>query len=198
MQDNKVNYIIHLNTVMKFFNLDDRLNVNHIGFYMLLFQKWNSCGFRNPISIYKDDLMTLGQIGSRNTYLKLLKHLTVCGYIIYIPSQNPNMPSRVYLFKFCTSLTQVVSTYTNYIKYLNNNYNKGKTWIEEYQNSNKYGSSITSTCSNFEQVLNKSQAKLFSPVLSHKTKRRPRYASKPNLHPTGHQPTPDADYSEPL
>ncbi|MBK8088908.1 MAG: hypothetical protein IPK31_13725 [Chitinophagaceae bacterium] len=56
--------------------------------YMALFQYWNFNRFHNPFSIYRDNIMQLSKIGSKNTYHKCIKELHEAKYIFYHPSIN--------------------------------------------------------------------------------------------------------------
>jgi len=55
---------------------------------MALFQYWNFNRFHNPFSIYRDNIMQLSKIGSKNTYHKCIKELHEAKYIYYHPSVN--------------------------------------------------------------------------------------------------------------
>lgn len=85
---------------------DDNLNPTHISMYVALFQFWNACRFRNPISISRNELMKVSKISSKATYHKCMKELHNLGYLKYMPSYNPYKGSLVYLFNFETSAVQ--------------------------------------------------------------------------------------------
>ncbi len=76
---------------------DERIGYTHICLYMALFQFWNLNGFKNPVYISRSNLMKAAKISGRATYHKAIKQLEEYGYIIYIPSWNPDIKSRVYL-----------------------------------------------------------------------------------------------------
>jgi hypothetical protein len=78
-----VNYIRHLNAFFTFIKKDDNLTSSHVSLYLALFQYWNFNRFQNPFPIYRDDIMQLSKIGSKNTYHKCLKELHLAHYIIY-------------------------------------------------------------------------------------------------------------------
>ena len=86
---------------------DDKLNPTHVSMYVALFQFWNACRFRNPISISRNELMKVSKISSKATYHKCMKELHNLGYLKYMPSYNPYKGSLVYLFNFETSAEQV-------------------------------------------------------------------------------------------
>jgi len=88
---------------------DDNLNPTHISMYVALFQFWNACRFRNPISISRNELMKVSKISSKATYHKCMKELHLFGYLKYMPSFNPYKGSLVYLFNFEDSAAQVHS-----------------------------------------------------------------------------------------
>lgn len=91
----KTNYILHLNATFARIFEDDRLNPTHISLYMALFQFWNLNRFVNPFTIAREDVLVLSKIRSRVTYLKCLKDLQAWNYIIYQPSRNPIVGSKV-------------------------------------------------------------------------------------------------------
>jgi hypothetical protein len=74
---------------------DDRLNSGHVSLYLSLFQFWNLKRFENPFRIFRDEVMTLSKIGSKSTYHKCLHDLNNWGYLIYFPSKNPAVGSKV-------------------------------------------------------------------------------------------------------
>lgn len=89
------NYIKHLNAFFAKVRTDDRLNATHISLYMALFQVWNQHRFCSPFPIVREEIMSLSRIGSRSTYVKCLRHLHDCAYIIYQRSSLAYAPSRV-------------------------------------------------------------------------------------------------------
>ena len=86
---------------------DEKLNPTHVSMYVALFQFWNACHFRNPISISRNELMKVSKISSKATYHKCMKELHNFGYLKYMPSYNPYKGSLVYLFNFETSTEQL-------------------------------------------------------------------------------------------
>jgi hypothetical protein len=106
----KVNYIKHLSLAyQKIAESGDKLSSTDIAIYNALFQVWNSCNFKDELSINRADIMSLAKIGSNNTYLKSLNNLQTQGFIIYKPSHNPLKGSIVNLVNFCTSADKAVS-----------------------------------------------------------------------------------------
>ena len=95
-----VNYIHHLNNFYIKTYQDKRLSPHHISLYMAAFQMWNIHRFQNPISINREEMMTLSKIGSTNTYTKVIKDLDQWGYLRYEPSYNPLKGSRLHLYRF--------------------------------------------------------------------------------------------------
>jgi hypothetical protein len=55
---------------------------------MALFYYWNFNRFQNPFSIYRENLMQLSKIGSKNTYHKCIKQLHEAKYIYYHPAPS--------------------------------------------------------------------------------------------------------------
>lgn len=83
-----MNYVRHLNAFFALVRSDQRLTSSHVSLYMALFQYWNFNRFHNPFSIYRDNIMQLSKIGSKNTYHKCIKELHEAKYIFYHPSIN--------------------------------------------------------------------------------------------------------------
>lgn len=101
-----MNYIRHLNAAMERIAEDDRLNTAHVSLYLALFQLWNTYRFRNPISINRGEVMKISKVGSKGTYHKCIKELHHWKYFNYQPSHNPLKGSKIYMFKFETSIEQ--------------------------------------------------------------------------------------------
>jgi len=93
--DSDPNYILHLNAFFAHSLRDPRLKSNHISLYIALFYFWNLYHFRNPFMIYREQVMRVCKIRSRNTYTQCLKWLHVCGYIDYQPAGVLYQPSMV-------------------------------------------------------------------------------------------------------
>lgn len=62
---------------------------------MALFQYWNFNRFQNPFPVYRDNMMKLSKIGSKNTYHKCIKELHQAKYIYYHPSPSKFLPVKV-------------------------------------------------------------------------------------------------------
>ena len=95
-----MNYIRHLTGFYEKIGHENRLNPSHISLYHALFQFWNANRFRNPISISRNEMMSVSKIAAKATYHKCIKELHDWGYIQYIPSFNPLKGSLVHLFSF--------------------------------------------------------------------------------------------------
>ena len=93
-----MNYIGHLTRFFEKVAGDNTLNPTHVSVYMALFQHWNCNRFNNPISITRNEVMSISKISSKATYHKCMKILHASGYIRYEPSFNPFRGSQVYLF----------------------------------------------------------------------------------------------------
>jgi len=78
-----INYVAHLNAWYACLQRDRRLTSSHISLYTVLFFHWNANWFRNPIVVYRDEMMEISRVGSRNTYAKCLRELAEWGYIVY-------------------------------------------------------------------------------------------------------------------
>ena len=96
----KVNYIKHLQAITHLFEQDDRLSPWHISLYHALFHCWNDNKLQNPVSINRNEVMRLAKIGSVNTYTKALKQLSEWEYLVYEPSNNRWVGSRIYMYRF--------------------------------------------------------------------------------------------------
>lgn len=99
----EINYISHLSLFYEKVYADNRLCMGHVSLYLALFQFWNLNRFKNPISLCRSEVMQLSKIGSTNSYTKYLKDLHHFGYLVYVPSFNPNIGSTVNLFTFDNS-----------------------------------------------------------------------------------------------
>lgn len=95
-----MNYIRHLTGFYEKIGHENRLNPSHISLYHALFQFWNANRFRNPISISRNEMMSVSKIAAKATYHKCIKELHDWGYIQYIPSFNPLKGSLVHMFSF--------------------------------------------------------------------------------------------------
>jgi hypothetical protein len=94
-----MNYIRHLNAFFSFVRSDNRLTSSHVSLYLALFQYWNFNRFQNPFPVYRDNMMQLSKIGSKNTYHKCLKELHANGYIMYHPSISKFHPVKISMLR---------------------------------------------------------------------------------------------------
>lgn len=90
-----MNYIRHMNAFFALVKKDTRLTSSHISLYIALFQYWNFNRFQNPFPVYRDNIMTLSKIGSKNTYHKCIKELHEAKYIYYHPASSKFLPVKV-------------------------------------------------------------------------------------------------------
>jgi len=74
---------------------DARIGTTHISLFIALLQQWNLNGGNNPILIARDAVMKTAKINSRQTYNQCINDLHQFGYIVYEPSVNGSVPSRV-------------------------------------------------------------------------------------------------------
>lgn len=102
-----MNYIKHLNGILNLFSKDSRLNPTHISLYFALFHLWNLHRFPEIFFVHREELMRISKIGSKSTYHRCLKELNHWKYLYYFPSHNPLKGSRVKMFKFGTTGSQV-------------------------------------------------------------------------------------------
>ncbi|OYX28902.1 MAG: hypothetical protein B7Z06_00275 [Flavobacteriales bacterium 32-35-8] len=104
----EINYIKHLNAVFLCFSRDNRLNPTHISLYVALFQLWNQNYFKPEFYINREEVMSFSKIGSKSTYHRCVKELSLWSYILYEPSHNPFKGSRIKMFDFGTSSGQAL------------------------------------------------------------------------------------------
>ena len=90
-----MNYIRHLNAFFSFVRNDKRLACSHVSLYLAIFQYWNYNRFQNPFPVYRENLMNLSKIGSKNTYHKCIKELHATGYIIHHPQASKFLPVKI-------------------------------------------------------------------------------------------------------
>jgi len=95
-----MNFILHFRGWMNRVATDDRLKSHHISLYVALFHYWNANRFRNPFTIFRPEIMALSKVGSVNTYTNALKELSEWSYIRYEPSFDPQIGSKVHLYRF--------------------------------------------------------------------------------------------------
>ena len=97
-----VNYISHLNRVLRKFADDENISSSHRSLYLAFFELWNQKHFPKTIILNSKQVMALAKIRSRTTYHKLLQDLKNWGYLKYHPSTSPKMGSLVEMFRFDT------------------------------------------------------------------------------------------------
>jgi hypothetical protein len=95
-----MNYIHHLNTFLWLLQRESRLTPSHISLYLALFHYWNCNRFQNPFPLFREKLMQISGIGSKNTYSRCLKDLHEFGYIRYDPSLHKNHRPKVSLLRW--------------------------------------------------------------------------------------------------
>ncbi|HEY4538403.1 MAG TPA: transcriptional regulator [Faecalibacter sp.] len=98
-----MNYIKHLSFFFQKVQSDPDISPSQISIYLALFNTWNRHQFSNPIVVIRDEIMRLSKIMSKSTYHRSMKILHDNGYIIYEPSYNPFLGSKVYLIDFTKS-----------------------------------------------------------------------------------------------
>ncbi|MDT0691000.1 hypothetical protein RM549_14485 [Salegentibacter sp. F188] len=101
-----VNYISHLNGVLRKFSEDDKISSSHRSLYLAFFELWNQKRFPKTIMVNSKQVMSLAKIRSRTTYHKLLRNLKMWGYLQYHPSNNPQIGSLIEMFRFDTVTDQ--------------------------------------------------------------------------------------------
>lgn len=94
-----MNYIRHLNAFFSFVRSDNRLTSSHVSLYLALFQYWNFNRFENPFSVYRENIMQISKIGSKNTYHKCIRELHQAKYIIYSPPSSRFQPVTIRMLR---------------------------------------------------------------------------------------------------
>jgi hypothetical protein len=74
---------------------DNRLTPSHISLYIALFRNWNFHRFKNPFPIYRENIMLLSKLGSKNTYHRCIKELHAARYIYYHPAPSIYKPASI-------------------------------------------------------------------------------------------------------
>ena len=101
-----MNYIRHLNAFFSVVRCDKRLTSSHVSLYMALFQYWNFNRFQNPFPVYRDTMMQLSKIGSKNTYHKCIKELHLASYIVYHPAVSKYQPVKISMIRLDSKLIE--------------------------------------------------------------------------------------------
>jgi hypothetical protein len=76
---------------------DPRIGPLHISLYTALVYAWSMQGGKGPVSFTSRELMPIAKIGGRSPFCRCIQQLHQYGYIIYEPSFDPAVKSRVYL-----------------------------------------------------------------------------------------------------
>jgi hypothetical protein len=97
-----MNYIRHLNAFFSLIRSDNRLTSSHVSLYLALFQYWNFNRFQNPFPVYRENMMQLSKIGSKNTYHKCIKELHQAQYILYHPAVSKYQPVKISMIRLDT------------------------------------------------------------------------------------------------
>ena len=92
-----MNDISHLNKFLDKAAHDPAVCPTQISFYLALFRLWQEKNFKNPVSIEKQELMSVSKISSKATYHKCLRILHAGGYIHYRPTFHPYKASKVFM-----------------------------------------------------------------------------------------------------
>ncbi|WP_219552117.1 hypothetical protein [Gramella sp. MT6] len=145
----EVNYIHHLNGVLRKFSDDENISSSHRSLYLAFFELWNQKHFPKTIMVSSKQVMALAKIRSRTTYHKLIQELKIWGYLQYRPSNSPKIGTLVELFRFDTlpdqkmDRTCSVSEQVPVQKMVSFNKHKNKPFINSFKQ----------TCPKNEQVV---------------------------------------------
>jgi hypothetical protein len=74
---------------------DKRLAPYHISVYVGIFQQWVGQRFKNPMTVVRNDLMSLSKLNGKATYYRALRELHEFGYIEYFPGSNKHEQTHV-------------------------------------------------------------------------------------------------------
>ncbi len=77
--------------------LDQRVNVWHLGMYMVFLHLWYQNNKENPITITRRQVMQLARFKSIATYHKCIRDLVKFGYIDYYPTYDYYTGTKVVL-----------------------------------------------------------------------------------------------------
>lgn len=77
--------------------LDPRIGPLHISLYLAIFYCWVQQGGSGPVQFTARELMPIAKIAGGTPYHRCIKQLHTYGYIVYEPSFNPGVKSKVYL-----------------------------------------------------------------------------------------------------
>ena len=105
-----MNYIKTLNHFYNRIQYDSEIAPCQIALYLALFQCWNKHRFENPIYIVRDEVMRLSKITSKSTYHRSMNILHKNGYIIYEPSYNPYIGSKIHFIDLSKTNKKVKNT----------------------------------------------------------------------------------------
>ncbi|SRR6266496_2537278 len=79
---------------------DPRITPAHISLFMALYHAWRNNDCKNPVAVFKNDVMRFSKISGRTTYQKCIQELHDYGYIEYQPSFNHFLGSLVSLCSY--------------------------------------------------------------------------------------------------
>ena len=99
MQITNTNVVVNIDVLSSFLATakeDPRINTAHISLYVSLIYCWQQKQYKNPVSLFRHDLVPLCKISGSATYHKSIRDLHRFGYIEYIPSFNRFEGSLVY------------------------------------------------------------------------------------------------------
>jgi hypothetical protein len=88
-----------LNTFMEATKDDVRINTAHISLYVSLTFHWQKRDYKNPLSVFRHEILPFCKISGTATYHRSMKELHEFGYIRYVPSYNHFLGSLVYFIK---------------------------------------------------------------------------------------------------
>ncbi|MEP7374609.1 MAG: hypothetical protein ABI675_14540 [Chitinophagaceae bacterium] len=74
---------------------DPRISTAHISLYVSLWKLWKDRSAVAPLYVYSHEVMAICKISSYSTYHKTIRQLQQYGFILYEPSFNQYIGSKI-------------------------------------------------------------------------------------------------------
>jgi hypothetical protein len=94
-----MNEIPEIALFMEQARIDPRIGPLHISLYMAIFYFWIQQGRNGPVQFTAKELMPVAKIAGGTPFYRCIKQLHQYGYIVYEPSFNPWVRSKVILLE---------------------------------------------------------------------------------------------------
>lgn len=76
---------------------DPRLGPMHLSLFLAILYFWAIEGNGRAVAVSSRKMMPVAKIGGANSYYRVIRDLHYYGYIRYVPSCDPAVPSKVYV-----------------------------------------------------------------------------------------------------